>query len=207
MTRCLLREENKQGITITFLVIVMPLFFSFFSCGGEKKEFIDLSTHEQIYLMKATDWSTLVSDSGITRFKMDAAVFYIFDEAPEPYWYFPEKIHVERFDTLFRVEASLDADTAYYYTNKNLVRAIGHVVIESLAGERFETSELYWDRNTEELYSDKFIRVTKGDFVNTGVGFRSNQFLTQYQIYQSGAEIPIDKNVPDTTRTENLSPE
>lgn len=205
MANRFLRERNKQGIAIAFWLIAMPLLLSsLFSCGGDNKEFVDLSSREQIYFMKATDWSTLVSDSGITRYKIEAAKFYIFDEEPEPYWYFPEKVHVEKFDSLFRVEASIDADTAYRYTKKQLVRAVGNVVIESLNGERFETSELYWDQQKEEIYSDKFIKITKGDFVNTGIGFRSNQTLTQYQIFQSGAEIPIKESSADTTKIENM---
>ncbi|MDR2920221.1 MAG: LPS export ABC transporter periplasmic protein LptC [Tannerella sp.] len=204
MTRRFLREGNKQGIAIAFWLIAMPLFISLlFSCGGDKKDFVDLSTREHIYFMKATDWSMLFSDSGITRYKIDAAEFYIFEEEPEPYWYFPEKVHIEKFDSLFRVEASIDADTAYRYTKKQLVRAVGNVVVESLSGERFETSELYWDQQKEEIYSDKFIKITKGDYVNTGIGFKSNQTLTQYQIYESGAEIPIKRSTADTTKIEN----
>lgn len=204
MTRRLLRERNKHGIAIAFWLIAMPLFFSFLlSCGGDKKEFVDLGTREQIYFMKATDFSTLVSDSGITKYKIDAAEFYIFEEEPEPYWYFPEKVHVEKFDSLFRIEASIDADTAYRFTKKGLWKAVGNVRIESLNGELFETSEIYWDDQKGEIYSDKFIKITKGDFVNTGIGFKSNQSLTQYQIYESGAEIPINESATDTTKIEN----
>lgn len=205
MTRRLFREnKQEEGMAIIFWMIAMPLFFSFFvSCGGEKKEFIDLDTRGKIYLMKITDFSTLVSDSGIVKYKADAAVFYIYDEGPEPYWYFPEKIHLEQYDSLFRVTSSIDADTAYYYTKKNLWKVIGNVVVESMSKERFETSELFWDRQKGEIYSDKFIKITQGDFVNTGVGFTSNQSLTQYRIYQSGAEIPINDSMTDTTIVEN----
>lgn len=204
----LICDKNKQGIAILFWVIAMPLFISFLSgCGGENKDFVDLSAQEQIYMMKATNWSMLVSDSGVTRYKVEAAKYYIFDEEPEPYWYFPEKVHLEQFDTLFRVEASVDADTAYNYSRKKLWRAVGNVVIESFDGKRFETSELFWDQEAEEFYSDKFIKITKGDFVNTGVGFRSNQTLTQYRIFKPGAEIPINEHAPDTTHVENLPPE
>jgi len=204
MARLSIRDKNKQGIAIIFWMVAMPLFFAFLSaCGGEKKEFVDLSANERIPMMKTFDWSMLVSDSGITRYKVEADKFFIFDDEPDPYWYYPEKIHVEMFDTLFRVEASFDADTAYFYSNRKLWRAVGNVEIENLNGERFETSEIYWDQNAEELYSDKFIKITKGDFINTGIGFKSNQSLTRYQIYQSGAEIPFNERTQDTVRVEN----
>lgn len=208
MTRLFIRDKNKEGIAIIFWVIAMPLFFTFISsCGGEKKDFVDLSANEHVPMMKTLDWSLLVSDSGITRYKVEAAEWYVYEEGPDPYWYFPEKVHVEKFDTLFRIEASIDADTAYFFSNRDLWKLIGNVEVESLEGERFETSELFWDQKKEELYSDKFIKITKGDFVNTGVGFKSNQSLTQYQIYQSGAEIPFNEHARDTIRVENLPSE
>lgn len=208
MTRLFIRDKNKEGIAIIFWVIAMPLFFTFISsCGGEKKDFVDLSANEHVPMMKTLDWSLLVSDSGITRYKVEAAEWYVYEEGPDPYWYFPEKVHVEKFDTLFRIEASIDADTAYFFSNRDLWKLIGNVEVESLEGERFETSELFWDQKKEELYSDKFIKITKGDFVNTGIGFKSNQSLTQYQIYQSGAEIPFNEHARDTIRVENLPSE
>ncbi|MDR0349075.1 MAG: LPS export ABC transporter periplasmic protein LptC [Tannerella sp.] len=207
MARLLIRDKNKQGIAIIWRMVAMPLFFAFFcACGGEKKEFVDLSENRHVPMMKTLDMFLLVSDSGITRYKVEAAEWYIY-EGPDPYWYFPEKIHVEKFDTLFRIEASIDADTAYFYSDRDLWRIIGNVEVKSLEGERFETSELFWDQKKEELYSDKYIKITKGDFINTGIGFKSNQTLTQYQIYQSGAEIPFNERSSDTVRVESVSPE
>ena len=154
---------------------------------------------DSTYTMKAVDVVTLVSDSGITRYKVETRQWFMFGEATEPYWYFPKKLHLEKFDSLFRVEASVDADTAYFYERRKLWKLIGNVRVRSLQGEQFETSVLYWDQNTETIYSDRFIRITKGDFVNTGQGFESNQALTQYKIFNSAAEIPFEDRSSDST--------
>ena len=50
---------------------------------------------------------------------------------------FPRGIYVEKFDTLFQTEASIKADTAYYYDKKGLWELIGNVEVESLQGEAF----------------------------------------------------------------------
>ena len=93
----------------------MPFLCALVSCGGEKKEIVDVGFDpNNSYTMKATQIVTMVSDSGITRYKVVTAEWLMFDEAEEPYWFFPEKVHLEKFDSLFRVEASVDADTAYY---------------------------------------------------------------------------------------------
>lgn len=180
----------------------MLLFCSLAACNREVKEEVEIGFNpDSTYTMKAVDVVTLVSDSGITRYKVQTHEWYMFGEASEPYWYFPKKLHLEKFDSLFRVEASVDADTAYFYQHRKLWKLIGHVRVRSLQGEQFETSVLYWDQNLEKVYSDQFIRITKGEFVNTGQGFESNQALTQYRIFNSAAEIPFEDRSIDSTDT------
>ena len=56
-----------MGITTTFVVVVMLLLFSA-SCSKEHKEVVDVEFDpDKTYTMKATDVSSLISDSGITR--------------------------------------------------------------------------------------------------------------------------------------------
>lgn len=168
------------------------------SCERKNREMVDIAfDREQTYTMKSTDVHTLISDSGVTRYRMVTKEWLFFEEASEPYWYFPEKVHVEKFDTLFQPEATIDADTAYFFTKKKLWKLTGNVEVENLQGERFETSLMYWDQNEEKIYSDQYIRITKGEFVNTGTGFESNQQLTRYRIFQPAAEIPFRENAPE----------
>lgn len=195
-----LQKENNPGIAIASIAVAMLLFCVFVSCSREVKEEVEIGFNpDSTYTMKAVDVVTLVSDSGITRYKVQTREWYMFGEASEPYWYFPKKLHLEKFDSLFRVEASVDADTAYFYERRKLWKLVGKVRVRSLQGEQFETSVLYWDQNSETIYSDRFIRITKGDFVNTGQGFESNQALTQYRIFNSAAEIPFEDRSSDST--------
>ena len=192
-------HKRKPSIAIVFMAVAMLLFCFLAACNREVKEEVEIGFNpDSTYTMKAVDVVTLVSDSGITRYKVQTHEWYMFGEASEPYWYFPKKLHLEKFDSLFRVEASVDADTAYFYQHRKLWKLIGHVRVRSLQGEQFETSVLYWDQNLEKVYSDQFIRITKGEFVNTGQGFESNQALTQYRIFNSAAEIPFEDRSPDS---------
>ena len=195
-------HKRKPSIAIVSIAVAMLLFCFLAACNREVKEEVEIGFNpDSTYTMKAVDVVTLVSDSGITRYKIQTHEWYMFGEASEPYWYFPKKLHLEKFDSLFRVEASVDADTAYFYQHRKLWKLIGHVRVRSLQGEQFETSVLYWDQNLEKVYSDQFIRITKGEFVNTGQGFESNQALTQYRIFNSAAEIPFEDRSIDSTDT------
>ncbi len=193
-------KNRNMGITTTLAVVVMLLLFSA-SCGKEPQEVVDVTFDpEKVYTMKARDVSSLISDSGITRYRLKAKEWDVFGKAKEPYWYFPEGIYVEKFDTLFQTEASIEADTAYYFEKKGLWKLIGNVDVESLQGERFETSLLYWDQKEEKVYSDKYIRIEQEDKIITGVGFESNQNMTQYKIFDSRGVFPVSETRPDTAR-------
>ena len=89
----------------------------------------------------------------------------------------------------------------YYYDKKGLWELIGNVEVESLQGEHFETSQLFWDQKQEKVYSDKFMRIEQEDKIITGIGFESNQDMTQYKIFNSQGIFPVSDALADTTRT------
>jgi LPS export ABC transporter protein LptC len=200
------RKTNTNGITTIPVIVVMLLLLSA-SCSKEKKEVVEVAFDpETSYTMRTTEVKTLISDSGITRYRANAKEWLVFSKAAEPYWYFPEKIYLEKFDTLFQTEATVKADTAYYYQKKELWKLIGNVEIKNMEGEYFETSELYWDGIEDKVYSDKFIRIEQKEQVITGIGFESNQNMTKYKIFNSTGIFPVNETPRDTvneTPTQN----
>ena len=66
---------------------------------------------------RTEDVLSLISDSGITRYRLKTKVWEVYTH-PEEYWYFPEKIYVEQFDSLLNVKGSIEGDTAYYFVKK-----------------------------------------------------------------------------------------
>ena len=185
------------------MVVVMLLLLLTIACSSEKKEIVDVAFDpEKTYTMKATEVNSLVSDSGLTRYRLNAKEWLVFDKAKEPYWYFPEGIYVEKFDTLFQAEASIKADTAFYYSKQELWRLVGNVKVESLQGEKFDTSELFWNQKEGKVYSDKYIKIEQEDKVITGVGFESNQEMTQYKIFNSKGTVPVSESSPSANSAE-----
>ncbi|HBG42761.1 MAG TPA: LPS export ABC transporter periplasmic protein LptC [Porphyromonadaceae bacterium] len=146
---------------------------------------------EQVPSMTTDTVTTLISDSGVTRYKVIAAVWQVFDKAKEPYWFFPEGIYLEQFDSTFNIEATVKADTAWNYTSQNLWRLKGNVHVENIKGERFDSDELFWDQRKERVYSDKYIEITQGLRKVKAYGFESNQEMTEYRIFR-----PFDGIIP-----------
>lgn len=194
--------KTNKSITTIFVVVVMLLLFMT-SCGNDAKEVVKVAFDpETTYTLKTTNVTTLISDSGFTRLRLNAKEWLMFDKAKEPYWYFPKGIFVEKFDTLFQTELSVKADTAYNYDKKGLWKLIGNVRVENVEGKKFDTSLLFWDQKEERFYSDKYIRVEEKDKIITGIGFESHQDMSQYKIFNSTGVFPVSDSPSDSIRTE-----
>lgn len=137
--------------------------------------------------------TTLISDSGITRYRITAKKWLVFDKADTPYWEFPEGVYLEKFNLNLEADATVEADYAYYNEPAQRWMLRGNVQAVNLEGEMFETPLLFWDQQTESVYSDSSIVITRETSIIKGVGFRSNQEMTKYTILRPTGVFPISE--------------
>lgn len=204
-----LKPDNvvkPTSITIALVAMVMLLLFS--SCSGRNKEMGEAITErDSLPVMDTKGVTTLISDSGVTRYRINTEEWLVFDRKKPPYWAFEKGIYLEKFDSLFQIEASIEADTAYFYNKEELWKLVGNVHIQNLKGEKFDTELLYWDQRKQKVYSDKFIRIEQPDRIITGRGFDSNQQMTVYTIHQPEGIFYVDEEdtAPmDTLQTDSI---
>ena len=145
----------------------------------------------QVPILDANEVSTLISDSGITRYRINAERWQIFDKADPPYWNFEQGIYIEKFDEDLNVNASLRSDYAQYDEEAQIWRLEGNVYAVNQEGEIFETPLLFWNQKTERVYSDSAIRITRELSIIEGIGFESNQEMTKYTIKNPTGVFPI----------------
>lgn len=177
----LFNSINKYKSIVVLIGATMLLSFN--SCGNSKTPMADaIVERDSMPVMQTRGMTTLVSDSGIIRYKVDADEWLIFDKKNPTYWAFEKGVYVEKFDSLFQIEASIKADTAYYYDKDKLWKLMSNVSIQNIKGEKFDTDLLYWNEKTEKVYSDAFVRIEQPDRIITGYGFDSNQQMTIYTI-------------------------
>lgn len=182
-------------------MIAAVMFVIFPSCSGKNKNLAEaVAENDTLPSMTSLGVTTLISDSGITRYKIVAEEWIIFDKKNPPYWAFEKGVYLEKFDTLFHIDASIKADTAYYYEKKKLWELKGDVQIRSQRGDKFETQLLFWDEKKEKVYSDKFIQITQEDKTITGYGFESNQELTEYEIKNTTGIFTIEDTTPEKSQ-------
>lgn len=164
------------------------------ACDEEKKEVISGKTDpETTPTMTTTDVSTLISDSGITRYSITTPLWLMYEEAAEPKWKFPDGLHLEKFDAKLKPEASIDCDSAIYHKDRQLWQLDGYVNIRNTLGEKFLTNQLFWNQRQQKIYSDSFIHIERDGKIIEGYGFESNEQMTRYHVLRVAGIFPADK--------------
>ena len=188
------------NITVAFYATVMFVLFPGCSKSG-KNLAAAVEERDSLSSMTSLGVTTLISDSGITRYKIITEEWSIFDKKDPPYWAFEKGVYLEKFDTLLHIDASIKADTAYYYDRKKLWELKGNVQIRSQRGDKFDTSQMFWDEKNKTVYSDKYIKIEQEDKTLTGYGFESNQELTEYVIKNTTGIFIIEDTQANTPQT------
>ena len=178
---------------ITIVVLLVLLCGMIVSCNKqETRHRADaIVDRAAMPVLEGDDVTTLISDSGITRYRITAKRWLVFDKADTPYWEFPQGIYLEKFNINLEADATIEADYAYYNEPAQRWLLKGNVKALNLEGERFETPLLNWDQKSESVYSDSSIVITRESSIIKEVGFRSNQEMTNYTILRPTGVFPI----------------
>ena len=186
-----MRRRLSDNICIASVFMMLAMFFS--ACRRSEVQQTAVSVpREQIAVLITDTVSTLISDSGITRYRIEAPQWLIYDQTEPPYQEFPKGIYLEQFDFDLSVQASLKADYAYYDEKAQRWRLTGNVHALNRKGEQFDTPELNWDQQTHRVYSDSTIHITREKSIIEGVGFDSNEEMSKYTILHPTGVFPID---------------
>ena len=135
------------------------------------------------------------------RYKITTPEWLIYNKRNPAFWAFEKGVYLEKFDSLFHIDASIKADTAYYYIPKKLWELRGNVHIQNQQGDKFDTQLLFWNQNEQRIYSDKYIRIVQPEQEIDGYGFESNQQMTEYKIFNNKGQFTVEDTAPaDTVR-------
>ena len=174
-------SHKHYSTTIAMLAIVV--LFMLLSCSNDKKNVESpIEEPDSISYLSTYGVTTLISDSGRISYKIEAEEWHIYEKRNPKYWAFEKGAYLEKYDDSLRIEATIKSDTAYFFSDMKLWKLIGNVNIRNQKNERFFTDLLYWDQEKGDIYSDKYIKIEQEDQVTTGIGFRSNQALTNWEI-------------------------
>ena len=144
--------------------------------------------------MTTRNISTLISDSGVTQYRIVAPLWEMYDNIDEPYWRFPEGIYLRKFDRKLNVTATIAADSAVYFKSRNLWRLDGRVEVTKGKDDLFQSNQVFWDQNKGIVYSDSFIHIENATHMMEGYGFTAKQDFSGYRITRPLGIFPIDRD-------------
>lgn len=183
---------RKTGLSLVAMIVAAVIAGS---CTKETK--VDISktlNPKKMASMVTHNVSTLISDSGITQYKIVSPVWYVYDEVDTPYWFFPKGLYLQKFDKNFKVDATVAADSAWFFKNQRLWKLQGNVEMTKAPKDLFLSPRLFWDQRKAQLYSDTFIHIENATHVLEGTGFESDERLTSYRILHPSGIFPVDRS-------------
>lgn len=154
--------------------------------------------------------STLISDSGYTRYKVVTPLWNIYQNKDNAdYWDFPEGVFLRQLDHDLKVVSTVAADSACYFPDRKLWELYGDVEIDQKERAYFFTQRIFFDDKSKRIYSDTFIHVKTPTQILEGIGFESNQDMTRYRVIKPTGVFPLSefKDGPTEGERRELTPE
>ena len=168
------------------LIVCSLLFIIICSCSEVREHTAPaINERDSVSMMTSYGVNTLISDSGVIKYKIVTERWDVNTIKQPPRWTFEKGIFLEQFDEQFHVEGYINADTAWYYEQQKLWELRGRVHIRNVNGLIFDSEELFWDGIKHEFYSYKFSKVVTPERTLQGTYFRSDEHMLHYEVTNS----------------------
>ena len=168
------------------LIVCSLLLIIICSCSEVREHTAPaINERDSVSMMTSYGVNTLISDSGVIKYKIVTERWDVNTIKQPPRWTFEKGIFLEQFDEQFHVEGYINADTAWYYEQQKLWELRGRVHIRNVNGLVFDSEELFWDGIKHEFYSYKFSKVVTPERTLQGTYFRSDEHMLHYEVTNS----------------------
>ncbi len=105
----------------------------------------------------------------------------------------PKGMFITFYEKDGTVSATLRANYAYYYKEEDRWRATGNVVIHNILNEEtLKSEELFWEPKTEDVYTEKFVRIETPGELMTGTGLKAKQDFSEWTLENPEGTIDVE---------------
>ena len=155
--------SNKGRIHIDLFLAAIIAFGCFFIVGCEndpkmiedwskKKEMVEVGKNIEAYL----------SQENKVKAKLTAPLM-LRHEADTLYTEFPNSLHVDFYDDSTKIESWVDSKHGKYFESIDKVYLWDSVVVINVKGDTLKSQDLWWDKNKELFYTDKYAEYLRTD--------------------------------------------
>jgi len=168
----------------------------FFMCSCENDiNVIKKLNDKKTAIEEAKNIESYLSQAGKVKAKLTAPFMlrYLTDST---YVEFPHSLHVDFYNDTLAVESQLDALYGKYREwEKKVFLRDSVVVINKINGDTLRCPELWWDQQTEKIYTDKPVRIhTKDKIIFGQYGLVASQDFSEYVINQAAGQLKVPKD-------------
>jgi LPS export ABC transporter protein LptC len=144
-------------------------------------------------LVESTELEVLYSREGKLVAKMTTPKRLQYENGDVVY---PAGVYVECYDEHKKIVATLRANTAYQYADREQWELKGDVEVKGYQeGEetQLNTEEAYWNLKDKQIYTDKFVRIETKKELLTGYGLQAKQDLSFYSLSMPQGFVHVDE--------------
>lgn len=135
----------------------------------------------------------LYSDSGVVRNRVRAGTISEFN-GEHPRTEMTDGVELTFFDTTGNAGSQLTARRGEIQQERNRMVVEEQVVFINAKGERLETEQLTWSRDSGRVYTDRPVKVTRARDIIYGQGLDAAQDFSRYTIRKITGTLFIDRS-------------
>lgn len=184
--------KQAQYFRVSIAIPIIGIAMLFFSCANKIEKIKEFSSADQLPGMEAEQFEMIQSDSTIVRFRLKTPSLLRYDQEKIPFTEFPKGVEIEKFDEKMQVVSVVTSDYAIYYDKERKWIAKNNVVVLNQQGDSLKTEELIWEESKGKIYSEQFVKIIRTDQIITGIGFESDQDMSNWEIKKVKGTLYLD---------------
>lgn len=154
-------KQSKYYFIIAILIFILIASGCKDDGGIAANKQIDAS---KLPTMVSHNVQTLLSDSGMTRYRITTKTWLAYEQQENPHWVFPEGLIAEELDKQsLQVKVSMKCDSAHYDRNTRMLNITGNITIHDKDGGEITCDSAFYDEEKALWSLNSMVTITSKD--------------------------------------------
>lgn len=187
-------------------ILLFGLGLAATGCVEQVADFAPFLPEKDYSMEIAHDVEVIYSDSAKVKVKITGPISnrYIYKFKIEEE--FPDGVHVEFYGPNGEVTSTLDARYALRKPSDREVIVRDQVVLRNNDGDTLQTNELIWDERNGEIYTERFVKITRPDELIYSRGFKTNERFDRYELQAVEGDLIVKELFGDESAQPDPTP-
>lgn len=193
-----MRERANHWLCVIITAVVCPLLLG--ACTNDLKKIREISNRQVNSPADTTRGvDAIFSDSARVKTRVTAPLlleYQVSKDIKEGYQLMPKGVKAVFYDKDLKITGTVTADTAYYYSARQVMNLRKNVVITSAKGDVFTSPELNWNMATHEINTFKpfEIKMANGN-IGHGTSLETNEKFDPYTVKNQTGVIILNRDI------------